>query len=159
MKTLILYASKYGTSEKCALMLQEKLPKAEVVNIDNAPVSITKYGTVIIGGGVYAGRIDARLRKFIKTHTRDIGLIPHGFFVCCADENPQKFLQENFPSALIENAIAADGFGSGLEIGYAKGFAKVVAGIFKLIYKTGGIPTRLFKERIEAFAEKFNNLK
>jgi menaquinone-dependent protoporphyrinogen oxidase len=48
MKTLIAYATKTGTTEKCAKMLAEKLGSADLFNLSNGTPDLSKYDMVII---------------------------------------------------------------------------------------------------------------
>lgn len=66
MKTLIAYATKYGTTEKCANILAQKLSsEAELVNLKKArTIDLNQYDSVIIGGSVMMGRIRKEVKEF-----------------------------------------------------------------------------------------------
>ncbi|MGL5576117.1 MAG: flavodoxin domain-containing protein [Sarcina sp.] len=62
---LIVYKSKYGTTEKYAYEIKEKT-NADIYKLkDIKNINFDKYGTVIYGGRAFAGTIDG-LSKFIK---------------------------------------------------------------------------------------------
>ena len=59
MSTLIVYASKYGCTEKCVKLMSKKLnDKVDLINLKNInDIDLSKYDKVIIGGSIYIGRI------------------------------------------------------------------------------------------------------
>ena len=66
MKTIVIYTSKYGATEKYAKWLSDKL-NCKLVETKSAKiVEIEKYDTVILGGGIYASGISGL--SFIKKH-------------------------------------------------------------------------------------------
>jgi menaquinone-dependent protoporphyrinogen IX oxidase len=65
MKTMIIYATKTGHTEKIALSMGEQLgvtPK----NISENPI-IENVDLLLIGSGVYGGKSSAELIKFINS--------------------------------------------------------------------------------------------
>ena len=65
MKTLIIYASKTGTTQKCAKRIKEQLKDATVVNIDNQKEDISQYDLIVIGSPIRIGMMDNRIKKFL----------------------------------------------------------------------------------------------
>lgn len=66
MSTLIIYASKYGYTEKCSKKLAEEISdEVDLVNIkvDKQP-KIENYDKVIIGGSIYMGKIQKKINSF-----------------------------------------------------------------------------------------------
>jgi menaquinone-dependent protoporphyrinogen oxidase len=57
MNTLIVYASKYGCTEKCSeLLSKELIGKADIINSKKvSDIDILKYDKAIIGGFIYIG--------------------------------------------------------------------------------------------------------
>lgn len=67
MKTLIVYGTKHGTTEKCSKLLKDKLSgEVVIINIkkENMP-DITAFNNIIIGGSVYMGQIQKEVKKFL----------------------------------------------------------------------------------------------
>ena len=91
MKTLIIFATKYGSAEKCANILQEKLNgDVEVLNIktDKIP-DISNFENIVIGGSIYIGKIQREIRDFCKQHLEALLTKKTGLFIC-AGEPPDK---------------------------------------------------------------------
>ena len=71
MKTLIVYDSHHGFTEKCVGMLVGELPPgADLWPLRNSPgVPVwSAYTTVVFGGPVYFGRWSPRLMAFLARH-------------------------------------------------------------------------------------------
>lgn len=60
MATIIVYATKFSSTEKCARKIAEKLlSEVEVINLKSNPkVNLSKYDTVIIGGPIMVGEYE-----------------------------------------------------------------------------------------------------
>lgn len=72
-RILILYAGKYGCTEKAAMQLQSRLDGAEVVNLRYAKVpELAAYDTVILGGSIYYGRIRKEMAVFTAKHKQEL---------------------------------------------------------------------------------------
>ncbi len=73
MKTLIVYGTKHGTTEKCSKLLKDKLSgEVVIINIkkENMP-DITEFNNIIIGGSIYMGQI----QKEVKILYRNINAL------------------------------------------------------------------------------------
>ena len=93
MKPIIVYTSKYGSTEKYANWLSEAL-QCPAKNLKSAKAKeFSAYDTVIYGGGIYAGRI-AGFKKFISMldRARDIELVL--FMVGLTNPADEKFYTE-----------------------------------------------------------------
>ena len=55
--TIVIYGSKYGTTKKYAEWIGEALPAEVFENKKVQPEQLTRYRTIIYGGGLYAGGI------------------------------------------------------------------------------------------------------
>lgn len=114
MKTLIVYATKYGCTEKCATILSEKL-KGDVAlkNIKVAgTVDLVPYDKVIIGGSIYAGKIQREISDFCLKNMHQLKPKKVGLFVCgMLSDQAEMELNSSFPQELLANAIAKDFFG------------------------------------------------
>ncbi len=56
MKSLILYKSKYGSSKQYAQWLNQEI-NSDIFELDKCP-SLENYSVIILGGGVYMGKIN-----------------------------------------------------------------------------------------------------
>ena len=66
MKYLIVYTSKTGTTKKCAEILKVKLENSTLINLEENTPDLEKYSTIIIGTPIRMGKIDSKIKQFIK---------------------------------------------------------------------------------------------
>lgn len=102
MKTMIIYASKTGHTEKIALAIGKQLgvtPK----NINQKPI-IENVDLLFIGSGIYAGKPSSELIQFIdtfnKANIRNVVL----FSTCTSGQNNMKDIKD----ILISKGISVD---------------------------------------------------
>lgn len=116
MKTIIIYASKYGCTADCARYLKTRLPgEVTVVDIQTArqPVDVSAYNEIIIGGSVYVGKITKKLQSFCESNLAAFKQKNVGIFLCAAlSENFNEYLKANFPAQLLKTAKTVKLFGS-----------------------------------------------
>ena len=116
MKTLIVYASKYGCTADCAKYLQTKLSDdVTLVDIEKTAksVELSSFDTVIIGGSVYISKVSKKLRAFCDSNLDTLLSKKIGIFLCCAlTDQSDEFLKTNFPATLLDHAVTTGIFGS-----------------------------------------------
>jgi menaquinone-dependent protoporphyrinogen oxidase len=159
MKTLIIYASKYGATEKCSNLLKDKLHnEVEIVNIKKESIpEINMFDKIIIGGSIYMGKIQKEVNQFCLKNASVLKNKKLGFFICCMSENEvaEKQINNSFPEELLKNAVARGCFGG--EFNFKKmNFIEGV--IIKKISKTSEDSSKLLKENINEFAQLMNNV-
>jgi menaquinone-dependent protoporphyrinogen oxidase len=114
MKTLILYATKHGCAEKCAAKLGGHLGgDVTAVNLNDAgPVDLGDYDTVVIGGSIYAGKIQSKVKAFCERNSEALKAKRLGLFICCLlEKQAQQEFEAAFPAELIKSAAAKGIFG------------------------------------------------
>lgn len=118
MKTLILYGSKHGCTEKCAYLLGERMGTEDVVDLDNSTqISLDAYDTVIIGSSVYIGQINKAVRQYCSANLAALKEKQLGLFVCCGQpEKAMDQLESGFPEELVQSAITKGYFGYQLDL-------------------------------------------
>ncbi len=154
MRTLIIYATKYGCTEKAAAILKSKMHgEVLLVNIakEKAP-DLEGYDNIILGGSIYKGKIQKALTQYIKAK---LPLLLHkrvGLFICAGEPEPVRTreLECAFPKELYNHARVKEVFG--YEICYEKLniFDKFIMRTIKDITKSSA---DLSQEKIEKFAE------
>jgi menaquinone-dependent protoporphyrinogen oxidase len=159
MKTLIIYASKYGSAEKCSNLLRDKLnDEVEIVNIKKESIpEITLFDNIIVGGSIYMGRIQKEVKQFCLKNISVLKNKNLGFFICCMNENEgaEKQINTSFPEELLKNAVARGYFGGEFKfkkMNFLEGF------IIKKISKTSEDSSKLLQENINEFAQLMNNI-
>lgn len=171
MNTLIIYGSKHGTTGKCAAMLSEKLAgKVDLHDLKlGAAPDLTKYDKVVIGGSIYAGRIQKEIMVFCAQNLNILKGKKLGLFICCMFPNhAEAQLNSAFPRELLSSAIAKESFGGEMrysDMNFAeKAITKMVS---KVVAKNN--PTfsamemkkdlsMISVENIDKFAQLLNNI-
>lgn len=117
MKTLVLYASKYGCTEDCVHYLKDKINHpVKVANLKNlGTIDLNQYDCIIIGGSIYVGKLQKEVQVFCKKHlplllTKNIAL----FMCCTTPEQTDDFFKHNFPAKLQKHAKTTVNFGGEL---------------------------------------------
>lgn len=113
MKTLILYATKYGSVEKVAKLIAEKIPNSVLQNIKrNKNVDIEDFERVIIGGSIYIGKIQKQISRFCSENLTALLQKEIGLFICAMNqEEKNKLLQASFPDELLKRSKVSANFG------------------------------------------------
>lgn len=136
MKTLIVYGSKYGFTEECALRLKDALGSNVVcVNLKKAKIeNLESYQRILIGGSLYAGMIRKEVKVFCESHlplllSKEIGI----FGSCGLPENFQQSINDNLPKELVAHAKCISCFGGEFRLSKMNFFEKTLV---KMISKT-----------------------
>jgi menaquinone-dependent protoporphyrinogen oxidase len=171
MNTLIIYGSKHGTTEKCAAMLAEKLKgNVDLHHIKTAGVpDLTKYDRIVIGGSIYAGKIQKEITGFCTQNLQILKDKKIGLFICCMfPMNAEMQLNTAFPQELLNSAVAKENFGGEMLISDMNFAEKVITKLVsKVVVKND--PTAPIKdmkkdismilgENIHRFAQSLNSL-
>ncbi|MCL2573617.1 MAG: flavodoxin domain-containing protein [Defluviitaleaceae bacterium] len=148
MKTLILYASKYGATKEIANRIASKIDNAVVCDLKqgNLP-SIADYGCIIVGSSLYAGSIRKEAKVFAAENAnilaeKKLGLFLSGF---AADE---KYFATNYPQNLLDIVKAKAFLGGIFDPQKAVGFERF---IIKLVMKQKEYVERIDDEAIARF--------
>lgn len=154
MKTLIIYASKTGTTEKCAKELNRQLKDSKTVNILNQNEDITKYDLIVVGTPIRMGMIDKNIKTFLSSNIETLKSKKAAYFICCGfNENWKQYYEQNFSKELLDNAIMYDTFGGEMNLEKQKGFDKfIVKMVSRSIDKDKEI--KILYENINKFIEK-----
>lgn len=158
MKVLIAYASKTGTTEKCAKILKALVDDATLCNLDKEKPDLSEYNCVIVGGSIRMGKLHKTAAAFIKKNYETLLKKKSAYFICnCFSDQSESYLRKNIPEGLMKHALAVSSFGGELNIDNQKGFDKMVT---KLVaakkppvkgtkLQTSSEAINLFSERIK----------
>lgn len=156
MKTLIVYGTKHGTTEKCSKLLKDKLQgEVVVVNIkkDHVP-DITSFDNIIIGGSIYAGQIRKEIKNFCFKNLNALKGKRVGFFICgMNDKDVSAQLNNYFPEELLTTATAKEYFGGEVIFNNMNFFERF---IMKKVAKTDKDISKISEGNINKFAELIN---
>jgi menaquinone-dependent protoporphyrinogen oxidase len=159
MKTLIAYSSKRGFTKKCVEILSSKLA-GEIKIIDlknNSDFNISEFDNLLVGGSIYAGKIRKEVTEFCNKNLDEISNKNIGLFICgmAEDKDVEKEIKTNFPETLYEKALVKDIFGGEFNFSKMNFFEKA---IIKKIARSSENQEKLYEDKINKFAETFNNL-
>jgi menaquinone-dependent protoporphyrinogen IX oxidase len=112
---------------------------------------------VIVGASVRAGRIDAKMRRYLAKHAKVLQTKPLYLFLCCASETDfDKYLQKNIPESLLSTARCAMHFGGEYNVEAAKGLEKkLLAAMLQSSKEKALEPLCIKSEAIENLCETF----
>lgn len=156
MRSLIIYVSKTGATERCAKKLKEQLKDCTMGNVNNLNEDINQYDLIIIGSPIRIGMIDKRIKKFLLNNREKLKAKKTAYFICCGfHENWKKYYEENIPKDLLESAVVYDSFGGELDIEKQKGFDKwIIKMVSKSIDENKKI--EILDKNIDKFIKELN---
>jgi len=157
MKTLIIYASKYGCTADCANYLQSRISKDVTlvdINKSAAQVDLDSYGTIIIGGSVYISKVSKKLRAFCNSNLDILTKKKTGIFLCSAlSDEFNETLKNNFPESLLKSAKVIKLFGSEARLDKMSFADKM---IIKAVTKGDFSKFKISNERMDEFVHEMS---
>ncbi len=115
MKTLIIYATRYGATKKCATLLAEALREgADLVNLaEHERPNLLAYDMIVVGGPIYEDHISSKVHRFCKKYKSVLLEKQVAFFICqtSVPSTVQEVFADNFDEDLLNIALAKATFG------------------------------------------------
>ena len=134
MKILILYATHTGATERCTKMLAEHLEAHHSVIRQNAAEELPSpkdFDVVVIGSPIRVGRMDKRLKRYIKEHVLVLSEKNTAVFFCCGfPKQFEEYTETQLPNAL-NCSLGLHCFGGELKPDKCKGFDKLIVRIVR----------------------------
>lgn len=159
MKTLVLFSSKYGTTEKCVRKLATEIKgRVDVVNIKTDSIKeLDSYDNVIIGGSIYAGTLNKEIKKQIEEKAELLKSKNIGLFLCCQDKQKAvtEFMTLNFPEWIIEKAFVKAHLGHEIKLEAMNFFER---NLLKHVMKVKESYSQIDNEEISRLAKEINRL-
>lgn len=156
MKALIVYGSKYGATRQAAGLLAEAMGEgAALHDLANGQPDLAPYGTVVVGGPIYAGMLRKEVKAFCQANQQALQGKNLGLFICCSTpKEADGFFAQNFPAELLEHAAAKANLGGLIEEGRLKGMDRFIMKMVAKSREKAGDSTRpeLDNEAIQRFA-------
>ncbi|MGE4584557.1 MAG: flavodoxin domain-containing protein [Sphaerochaeta sp.] len=157
MKTLIVYATKYGTTEQCVEQLAKQL-QGEVVlyNLKDRKVpDLASFDTLVVGGAIYAGKLNRKVQRFCKAQQVLLESKRLGLFTCnmAEGEESAKQIERNYPASCLQHALVSESFG-GQFLFSRMGW--ITRKMIKAIAKTDQDTFNIHTEAISRFASVLN---
>ncbi|MGE5340222.1 MAG: flavodoxin domain-containing protein [Candidatus Omnitrophota bacterium] len=157
MRTLIVYMTTHGATEKTAEILKSKLKgDVSLVNLKkNKPKDLSGFDTIVIGGSIHIGKIQKGITTFISRHLDTLKQKKLGLFVCCMAEGDeaQKEFDAAFPEELRAHATATGFFGG--EFNFEK-MNFIYRAMIRKVAKVNESVSKLKEENISRFADALN---
>ena len=136
MKTIIIYATKYGYTEDCVQEMKSQL-QGDVLTVNiltDKIASLDAFDNVILGGSIYMGQVHKKLKAFCENNMSSLLAKRVALFLCCGlPENFEQSMASAFPSELREKAIACECFGGELRTDKMKGPDRIISGLMKKV--------------------------
>lgn len=158
MDTLIVYATKYGCAQRCAMELSKELKdNVELINLkEKSNVDFSKYDKIIIGGSAYIGRIQKEVTDFISNNLEELLKKEIGLFICGMQEGDMlaKEISDNFPAELISKAKSVKHFGGEFTFNKMNFMEKVIV---KKISKVTSDKSDIKHDNIKRLAMELNS--
>lgn len=107
MKTLIVYATKYGSTKKCAELVKTFLDgDTRIAQIKNDAIALSEYNSVIVGGPVYMGKMHSDISAFCKRYKNQLLSKRLALFACCyTPSEDAQYLKKLFPKELLGHSL------------------------------------------------------
>ena len=158
MKIAIIYASKYGTTEKVAEAIADKLKGTNEVELfslkKNPQPNIGAFEMVIIGSSIYAGQASRKVKAFCKENESLLLQKRIGLFVCGMHpdkEEQDKEVQNAFSEVLLKKSSATKFLG-GAYLFEQMNFLERM--IIKKVAKTTSSVQQIDWEGVEGFVKE-----
>lgn len=115
MKTLILYATKYGAAYEIARRIADKIADSVIFNLKDSNIPpISRFDCVIIGSSLYAGMIQKSAKSFVSQNAKELKMVKLGLYLSGMGPEPEKYnayFEGNFPSDILYSASAKEFLG------------------------------------------------
>lgn len=159
MNTLIVYASKYGCTEKCAELLSKELDgEVDIINLKKVlDIDISKYKKIIIGGSIYIGKIRKEVTEFCSKYLDKLKEKQIGLFICGMQEGDiiNTEFNENFNPVLIKIAEAKECFGGEFILDKMNFIERFIV---KKVSKVRTNKSNILENNIQKFAQTMNSI-
>ncbi len=114
MKTLVVYASKYGATKKGAEHIAKGLKgEVKIVSIkDKNDIVLDDYDKIILGTPIYAGMVNKDIKSFCEANKDILKTKKVAVYFSCMDASQiENYLKSNFTEDFIKNLIIVDSCG------------------------------------------------
>jgi menaquinone-dependent protoporphyrinogen oxidase len=113
MSKLILYASKKGSTKKCAEFLHQHLEEFELSTFQAFQGKIANYDRLVLCAPVYFGQVHKHLKEFLKSNKDLISSIQTTVVLNAMNENEyDAMIERNFEEDLREHVDFVYGGGA-----------------------------------------------
>lgn len=152
MKTLIIYTSKHGSTEKIAQYIKEKLQGDSVNLLKSECPPLSDYDSIVIGGSIYYKAIDPKLTECIEANISTLLNKQLSLFLVClmSEESAAEQFNNNFDPDILNHSSADGFFGGVLEPTELNPIEKLVT---SFAFKNVNVHDQLFFDEADKFVE------
>lgn len=152
MKTLILYASKYGAAREIAHRISKNINGAVVCDLKQKDIPpLEQFDCVVIGGSLYAGKLRKDVKAFVTYNSNALCGKKLGLFLSGLDASKeQSYFESNFAMSVLASAKAKSFLGGVFDPQKTNAFERF---IMKTVAKQSGYTSNILDSEIERFAE------
>lgn len=117
MKTLIVFSTKYGCTQKCADILKSYLQGEVHISLaKDIKGDLRKFDNVIVGGSVYMGKIQKEVVHFCNKNKKLLLNRRLFLFACCyTPKDTEGFFETLFPKGILNYAIYTTNVGGEMQ--------------------------------------------
>lgn len=129
MKVLIIYSTRGGVSRTCAQMLRDYLGgtfDVTLCDIEDGAPSPDGFDVAVVGGSIRMGKLNKKLKAYIKANLDTLNQIHTAAFLCCGlTENFDDYVSFQIPKNLLPK-LGIHCFGGELKPQKLKGLDKLI---------------------------------
>jgi menaquinone-dependent protoporphyrinogen oxidase len=150
MKTLIIFASKYGGTRVSAEKIAKEMSGAEICELDKDSVpDLNQFDCIILGGPLFAGSLHKSVASFAKNHVDILLTKKLGIFLAGLQTNDEeKLFVSNFPESILKHATSKGMIGGICDPKTLNFFFKL---LMRVITKTSKYYSTVSDEKIKKF--------
>jgi len=155
MKTLILYATKYGAAAEIAKRIASQLDNAITHDLKQESIpNLKEYDCVIVGSSIYAGTFRKEAKAYLAQNADELSKKKLGLFICSiGDGNDDEVFINNVPDEVLQAAVTKASLGGAFDPKKANFLERL---IMKAVAKQSGYVDKINDEKISKFAEAMN---
>jgi menaquinone-dependent protoporphyrinogen oxidase len=153
MKTIILFATKYGATGEIARRIAARIDNSELcdIKLGNIP-ALTEFDRIIVGSSIYAAQMRKEARAFLSQNAEILCSKQLGLFLCGISRNEDdKYFSANFPPNILHAAKAASFLGGIFD---PKKVGAMERFVMKLVSKHSEYMDTIDDEKIIKFVEE-----
>ena len=152
MKTLILYATKYGAAREIAERMSNTIGDAALHDLKQSGIpDPAGFDCVIIGSSLYSGSIRKEAKAFLAQNAGNLQQKTIGLFLSgIAKSDERKYFTDNFPENILQSAKATAFLGGVFD---PKKAGKPERMIIKIVTKSSDYTNTIDDEKIKAFVD------
>jgi len=106
MATAVVFISKLGATQRTAEHIASSLG-ADLIDLKKGVGSLAGYDTIVLGSGIYFGKMPKGIRKFIDSRREELNGKRVALFVCCMFNGEEAEKQLAAASEFIGPLISA----------------------------------------------------